>query len=87
MNDGRTVIDDVRRIVGTSLQLGPRTSSLTAASPLLGAIPEFDSMAVVGVITALEEHFGIAVADDDISGETFSTLGTLARFVEEKLAD
>ncbi len=87
MSQGSTVIDDVRQIVGSSLQLGPRTGSLTAASPLVGAIPEFDSMAVVGVIAAIEEHFGIVVGDDEISGETFSTLGALARFVEEKLAD
>ena len=42
-------------------------------------------MAVVYVITALEERFGFEVEDDDISAETFATLGTLTEFVEEKL--
>jgi acyl carrier protein len=43
-------------------------------------------MAVVNVITALEDHFGISVDDDEISAKTFETLGSLAQFVEQKLA-
>ena len=68
------------------LQLGTRASSLDSDSALIGAIPELDSMAVVHIITALEEHFGISVADDEISASTFATLGTLSTFVDEKLA-
>ncbi|MCB1728823.1 MAG: acyl carrier protein, partial [Gammaproteobacteria bacterium] len=49
------------------------------------SIPEFDSMAVVSVITALEDQLGIIVEDDDISGETFETLGNLTQFVQSKL--
>ena len=62
---------------------GPR---LTAASPLLGAVPELDSMAVVTVITTLEERFGFTVADDEIDGSIFATVGSLVEFVESKLA-
>ena len=43
-------------------------------------------MAVVGIITALEEHFGFVVDDDEISAETFASLGSLTTFVERKLA-
>ena len=80
------VIDDVKRIVGSTLQLGPRLSAMGAATPLLGAIPELDSMAVVTLITALEEQFGFTVEDDEIGAATFETLGSLASFVEQKLA-
>ena len=59
---------------------------MNASTPLLGAIPELDSMAVVNVITALEESFGFSVADDEISASTFATLGSLSAFVEQKLA-
>jgi len=79
------VIDDVKQIIGSALQLGSRVEELDAAARLLGAIPELDSIAVVSVITALEEHFGIAVEDDDIDASTFETLGSLAAFVEQKL--
>ena len=53
---------------------------------MLGAVPELDSIAVVNLITALEEHFGIVVADDEIGASVFETLCTLTRFVEGKLA-
>jgi acyl carrier protein len=76
--------DHVRKLLAQVLQLGART--LTRESGLLGAIPELDSMAVVHVLTAIEEHFGIVVADDEVSADTFATLGALADFVESKLA-
>ncbi|MCC6473265.1 MAG: acyl carrier protein [Burkholderiales bacterium] len=79
------VIDEVRRVVGDALQLGARAQALQPSTQLLGAIPELDSMAVVSVITALEEHFGISVADDEIGAATFATLGSLSAFVEQKL--
>ena len=80
------MIDDVKRIVSTTLQLGTRATAMNASTPLLGAIPELDSMAVVSLITALEEQFGITVEDDEIGADTFETLGSLASFVEQKLA-
>lgn len=79
------VIDDVKTVVGRALQLGARTQAMDVTTPLLGAIPELDSMAVVHLITALEEHFGISVDDDEIGAATFATLGTLTDFVEQKL--
>ena len=59
---------------------------MDAAEPLLGAIPELDSIAVVNLITALEEHFGITVADDEIGAAAFETLASLTQFVEHKMA-
>jgi len=41
-------------------------------------------MAVVTLITTLEERFGIRVDDDEISGDTFATVGSLAAFVADK---
>lgn len=52
---------------------------------LLGAVAEFDSMAVVTVLTLLEEHLGLMIDDDDISAETFETLGSLVAFVSERI--
>jgi acyl carrier protein len=79
-------LDEVRNILADVMSLGDRKASLNEESVLLGDIPELDSMAVVNIITALEEHFGIAVNDDEISAEAFETLGSLTRFVEQKLA-
>jgi acyl carrier protein len=80
-------LEAVKNILGDVLNLGERKDSLTADSMLLGSIPELDSMAVVNVITALEEHFDFSVDDDEISAEAFETVGSLALFVEHKLSD
>ena len=79
-------LDDVKQILIDVLSLGAEGDALRAESALLGSIPELDSMAVVNLIGALESHFGITVEDDEIDAATFETLGTLAAFVERKLA-
>jgi acyl carrier protein len=43
-------------------------------------------MAVVALITTLEERFGFTVDDDEIEGSTFATVASLTEFVEGKLA-
>jgi acyl carrier protein len=79
-------LDDVKNILADVLSLGDAKNSLNEDSALLGSIPELDSMAVVNLIAALEEHFGISVDDDEISATTFETLGSLTAFVRQKLA-
>jgi acyl carrier protein len=79
-------LEEVRNILSDVLALNERKNSLNKDSALLGSIPELDSMAVVNVLTALEEYFGITIEDDEISATTFETLGSLAMFVEHKLA-
>ena len=74
----------LKRILGDTLQLGARADKLTPASGLLGALPEFDSMAVIAIITTIEDEFGFTVTDDEVSAEVFETLGTLIAFVEGK---
>lgn len=80
-------VQEVRQVVGSVLQLGDRTQTLQEDTALLGDIPEFDSMAVVSVLTAIEEQYGIEIEDDEISAETFETLGSLVAFVNTKLQD
>lgn len=78
-------LEEVKNILADVLSLTPEARNhLTADSALLGSIPELDSMAVVNLIGALEEHFGIVVDDDEIGAATFETLGTLATFVQHK---
>ncbi len=77
---------EVLRILDEVLSLGGRSSSFTRNTHLVGALPEFDSMAVVALITTLEEQLGIVIDDDDIDGQTFATVGNLADFVSGKLA-
>jgi acyl carrier protein len=77
---------EVLRVIDDVLSLKGRTAAFTRSTPLLNAIPELDSMAVVTLITTLEEQVGITVDDDDIDGATFETVGSLVDFVSAKLA-
>jgi acyl carrier protein len=75
---------EVLSLLDEVLSLGGRAHSFAPTTHLLGAIPELDSMAVVALITALEERFGFMIDDDEISGETFASVGSLVDFVERK---
>ena len=77
---------DVILLLDEVLSLKGRGRTFTHDTPLLGAIPELDSMAVVSLITGIEERFGVSVDDDEIDGNTFATVGTLVEFVAGKLA-
>jgi acyl carrier protein len=77
-NEVLSILDDV-------LSLKGRAASFTLDTPLLGAIPELDSMAVVALITTIEERFGFIVDDDEIDGAVFASVATLVDFVQGKL--
>lgn len=76
---------EILRILDEVLSLEGRSAAFSRDTPLLGAIPELDSMAVVALITSLEERLGIIVDDDDVDGATFANVGSLVDFVNEKL--
>ena len=80
------VTRELLRVLDEVLSLGGRAATFTRATPLLGAVPELDSMAVVSLITALEQRLGISVDDDDIDGATFATVGSLADYLGTKVA-
>ena len=67
---------EIMTILNDVLSLN-RHTTLTAGSRLMGALPEFDSVAVIHLITALEDHFGITVHNGEISAATFDTVATL----------
>lgn len=75
----------LRRVLRDTLNLGSRADHLTENSRLLGDIPELDSMAVVSVLAAIENEYGIRIAGEELSADLFSTAGTLNQFLTEKL--
>ena len=77
---------EVLALLDELLGLGGRTAEFTRDTPLLGALPELDSMGVVALLGGLEERFALVLADDEIEGATFATVGTLADFVAARIA-
>lgn len=80
-----TILDDLKGLLDRTLQLEGRIDNISLSTPLLGNFPELDSMAVVSLITSIEEFYGFVIDDDEISAETFETVGSLASFVEGKI--
>ena len=76
---------EILALLDEILSLNGRAAAFTEDTMLLGAIPELDSMAVVAIITGVEERFGLVVDDDEIDGATFATVGSLIDFVKAKL--
>ncbi len=75
----------LRQILESAVGKRALPARLDDGTTLLGAIPEFDSMAVLGVLTSLQDELGIRIDDDEISAEIFETFGELRRFVAAKL--
>jgi acyl carrier protein len=79
-----TLLDEVKTVLVETLAITDRAASITADTELLGNLPELDSMAVLELVAALEQQFGITVDDEDVTAEVFETLNSLTAFVAEK---
>jgi acyl carrier protein len=75
----------VRGVLADVLGLSTeRVENFDADTPLFGALPELDSMAVAGVLTELEDRLGILIEDDEVDGEMLETFGQLVAFAHAK---
>ncbi|HEX4693944.1 acyl carrier protein [Sphingomonas sp.] len=77
----RAVLKDVLGLSET------RVARFDDGTPLFGALPELDSMAVAGVLTEIEDRLGIVIEDDEVDGDMLATFGALARFARGKVQD
>lgn len=77
----------LRGILRDVLGLGAeQVAGLTASSGLFGHLPELDSMAVVSLLTEIEDQLGIVLEDDEIDGDLLETFGSLCDFISAKRA-
>lgn len=84
--EGYTQVETtVRAVLADVLGLSPeRVADFRATTPLFGALPELDSMAVAGVLTEIEDRLGILIEDDEVDGEMLESFGALTRFAAAK---
>ena len=75
----------VRDVLADILGLpADRAAAFTDTTPLFGALPELDSMAVASVLTELEDRLGIVIEDDEVDGDLLETFGSLVDFAVRK---
>ena len=85
MAQGSNVDAIVRAVLADVLGINPtRVAMFDDDTPLFGALPELDSMAVAGLLTEMEDRLHIIIDDDDIDGEMLASFGALLRFAERK---
>jgi acyl carrier protein len=79
------VRDTVRAVLADVLGIAlERAATFTDTTPLFGALPELDSMAVASVLTELEDRLAIVIEDDEIDGDMLETFGSLVQFAVRK---
>lgn len=77
--------DQLRAILRDVLGIdAARAAALDETTPLFGAMPELDSMAVAGLLTEIEDRLHILIDDDEVDGEMLESFGSLAAFVRAK---
>jgi len=76
---------EIKQLLIDTLSLEITPAEMDDDALLLGDIPEFDSMAIVSVITALEENYGFSLADDELTADVFESIQTVVDFVLEHI--
>lgn len=61
-----------------------RVARFDESTALFGALPEFDSMAVAGLLTELEERLGILIEDHEVDADMLESYGALLTFARAK---
>lgn len=77
-----STLDTVKIIVGRTLGITERVGDWDTSTPLFGAVPELDSLAVVELAAAIEDAFGFQIEDSDFTADVFETIGSLAAFID-----
>lgn len=84
-NDEEEVDKTLRAVLVDVLGLQEdRVAGFDESTPLFGALPEFDSMAVAGLLTELEERLGILIEDHEVDADMMETFGALLTFARAK---
>jgi acyl carrier protein len=84
-NDEEEVDKTLRSVLVDVLGLPEgRVAGFDESTPLFGALPEFDSMAVAGLLTELEERLGIFIEDHEVDADMMETFGALLTFARAK---
>jgi len=79
-------VNAVREVLVEALELPRRPEDLAVDTALFGSLPELDSFGVVALVASIEGRFDITIDDDEFGADIFETVGSLAEFVDSKLA-
>ncbi len=84
MADNATIEHAVRQFLNDNFPLSSSESELATGDSLIAA-GVIDSTGVLELIEFLEERYGIQIADEEVLPENLDSIGSIGRFVTEKL--
>jgi acyl carrier protein len=85
LDDDQEVEATLRAVLTDVLGLpAGQVAAFDESSALFGALPEFDSMAVAGLLPELEERLGIVIEDDEVDADMLESFGSLLTFARAK---
>jgi acyl carrier protein len=84
--DEINILNEVIQTLNEVIGQAENRQIFTLETRLLGSIPEFDSMAVVTVLSELEARFGLIFDDDELDGSIFQNVESLVTFISAKRA-
>ena len=84
MSDNTTT-DRIKGLIVEKVLVGVNPDEIKNDSELVSELG-LDSIQIIGLIGGLEEEFDIVLEDDDLDFELFSSIDSLAKLVDAKLA-
>lgn len=76
------IIVQLRRLIATRLDVNLKEADISADVSLMEDGLRLDSLAIVELITLIEDTFHIQFGEDDLTMDTFASLRTLAEVIE-----
>jgi acyl carrier protein len=87
MPDTAAVRARIKTLIVESLHLqGTAPSDIGDEAPLFGEGLGLDSVDALELMVALEKEYGLRIEGHQVGKETFTSVSTLAAFVQERLA-
>lgn len=78
----------IKQLLESELRVSASAIAASSSStPLLGRGVGLDSVETMALVLRIEEEFGIAVPDADMTATLFETIGSLAAYVARKLSE
>ena len=74
-------IETLKHLVSEKLDMNIRIEDIDPGAPLLGDGLNLDSLALVELISLVEESFGIEFGERDLNMESFASLRNLAAVI------
>ncbi len=79
------IIPLLKNLIASEMDVNLKADQIKDDSPFFAGGLGIDSIAIVELISLVEERFGVQFGDEDLVPESFANLGALAGLVARKL--